>query len=114
MTDTLWHEERLLIGGYLVEATGGATYENTNPATEKVIGIAADASAPDVDAAVGAARQAFDETPWSTDHKFRVRCLRQLQEGLTKHAEEMRRAVVAEVGAPLSLTYGPQLDTPVN
>jgi aldehyde dehydrogenase (NAD+) len=113
MTDTLWHEERLLIGGSLVEATGGATYENTNPATETVIGIAADAGASDVDAAVGAARKAFDETSWSTDHKFRVRCIRQLQEGLTKHAEEMRQTVVAEVGAPLALTYGPQLDTPV-
>ena len=62
MEDGLWHEERLLIGGKLVEATGGATYENTNPATEAVIGTAADAGSPDVDAAVAAARQAFDES----------------------------------------------------
>jgi aldehyde dehydrogenase (NAD+) len=45
MENALWHEERLLIGGKLVEATGGATYENTNPATEAVIGTAADAGA---------------------------------------------------------------------
>ena len=69
---------------------------------------------PDVDAAVAAARQAFDETSWSTDHPFRIRCLRQLQEQLTKHADELRQTIVAEVGAPLALTYGPQLDTPVN
>ncbi len=114
MENALWHEERLLIGGKLIEATGGATYENTNPATEAVIGTAADADGPDVDAAVTAARQAFDETSWSTDHSFRIRCLRQLQEQLTKHVDELRQTIVAEVGAPLALTYGPQLDTPVN
>jgi aldehyde dehydrogenase (NAD+) len=114
MENAVWHEERLLIGGKLVEATGGATYENTNPATEAVIGTAADAGGPDVDAAVAAARQAFDQTSWSTDHPFRIRCLRQLQEQLTKHGDELRQTIVAEVGAPLALTYGPQLDTPVN
>ena len=31
-----WHEERLFIDGELVDAEGGATYENVNPATEEV------------------------------------------------------------------------------
>jgi aldehyde dehydrogenase (NAD+) len=114
MADTLWREERLLIGGRLVEATGGATYENTNPATEKVIGRVADATREDVEAAVAAARKAFDETSWSTDPALRVRCLRQLQEGLTKHVDQLRQSIVAEVGAPIALTYGPQLDTPIS
>ncbi|WP_242424157.1 aldehyde dehydrogenase family protein, partial [Frankia sp. EI5c] len=70
---------KLLIDGRLVDADGGATYDNINPATEAVIGVAADASAGDVDAAITAARRAFDETTWSTDVAFRVRCLRQLQ-----------------------------------
>jgi aldehyde dehydrogenase (NAD+) len=113
MGNALWQEERLLIGGKLVEATGGATYANTNPATEAVIGRAADASGPDVDAAVAAARQAFDGTSWSTDHAFRIRCLRQLQEQLVTHAEDLRKTMVAEVGTPVALTYGPQLDLPV-
>ena len=43
---SMWHEERLLIDGKLVEAEGGATYENINPANEEVIGVAADASRP--------------------------------------------------------------------
>src|SRR5438477_531470 len=34
-----WHEERLLIDGKLVEAEGGATYDNINPANEEVIAI---------------------------------------------------------------------------
>ena len=113
METELWREERMLIGGKLVDAVDGATYENVNPATEAVIGVAADADAGDVDAAAAAARTAFDETSWGTDPGFRVRCLRQLQEGLERHAEQLRPTVVAEAGAPVALTYSAQLDTPI-
>ncbi len=113
MPDELWYDERLLIDGRLTAATGGATFDNVNPATEEVIGVAADGTPADMDAAIGAARRAFDETTWSTDIDFRVRCLRQLQEAFVRHAEEIRPTTVAEVGCPVSLTTGPQLDTPV-
>ena len=66
-----------------------------------------------MDAAITAARRAFDETGWSTNVALRVRCLRQLQEALFKNAEELRATIVAEVGCPVSLTYGAQLDAPV-
>ena len=112
-TNGLAREERLLVGGKLVEATGGATFEVVNPATEEVLGVVADGSAADLDAAVRAARTAFDDTTWSTDVGFRVHCLRQFHEALTAHAEELRATCVAEVGAPIALTYGAQLDTPV-
>ena len=113
MSHELWYDERLLIDGRLTAATGGATFDNVNPATEEVIGVAADGTPADMDAAIGAARRAFDDTTWSTDIDFRVRCLRQLQEAFVRHAEEIRPTVVAEVGCPVSLTSGPQLDTPV-
>jgi aldehyde dehydrogenase (NAD+) len=113
MGTDLWHEERLLIDGTLVAASGGGTFENVNPATEEVIGVAADGSGADMDAAIGAARRAFDQTTWSTDHAFRVKCLRQLHTALAKHAEDLRPTTVAEVGCPVSLTYGAQLDSPV-
>ena len=106
-------EQRLLIDGSLVPASDGATFDNINPATEQVIGVAADAGPADTEAAIAAARRAFDETSWSTDVAFRVRCLRQLNEALTANVEELRAATVAEVGAPISLTYGPQLETPI-
>ena len=54
----LWHEERMLIDGDLVAAVSGATYDNVNPATEEVIGRAADGGAADMDAAIGAAYHA--------------------------------------------------------
>ena len=49
-------EERLYIAGKLREAAGGRTMENINPATEAVMGVAADADAADMDEAIGAAR----------------------------------------------------------
>jgi len=111
--NTWWREERLLIGGALVEARSGATFDNVNPATEAVIGVAANASPHDMDSAIGAARQAFDDSPWSTDVALRLHCLRQLHEGLERHAEELRDTIVAEVGCPVMLTSGPQLAMPV-
>jgi aldehyde dehydrogenase (NAD+) len=106
-------ESLLLIDGKLVPASGGATYENINPATGKVVGVAPDASLDDIELAMAAARRAFDETDWSTDVEFRVRCIRQLQAAFQEHADEIRELTVAEVGCPVSLTYGAQLDVPV-
>ena len=107
------HGADLLIDGRLVPAADGGTFDNVNPATEEVIGVIADGTAADMDLAIQAARRAFDETGWSTDVGLRVRCLRQLQEALIKNAEELRSAIVAEIGTPVTLTRGPQLDAPV-
>ena len=106
--------EPLLIDGSLSAAADGETFENVNPATEEVIGVTADATAADMDRAIAAARRAFDETGWASDPAFRVHCLRQLHEGLLKHSDELRSAIVAEVGTPVVLTQGAQLDIPVS
>jgi aldehyde dehydrogenase (NAD+) len=109
-----WHEERLLIDGKLVEAEGGATYDNINPADESVIGVAADASPADVTRAIAAARAAFDETDWSTNLERRVRCIRQLHQALLDHQDELAEITIAEVGAPRMLMDGPQLGAPLS
>jgi aldehyde dehydrogenase (NAD+) len=107
-------EERMLIDGKLVHADSGATFENINPATEQVLGVVADAGEADMDRAIGAARRAFDETDWATNHKFRQHCIGQLQEALEEEREQLRAELIAEVGCPLLLTYGPQLDAPLS
>jgi acyl-CoA reductase-like NAD-dependent aldehyde dehydrogenase len=108
------HEERLLIDGELVEAEAGRTFETINPATGAVLGTASDASVGDAKRAIAAARRAFDTTTWATDHAFRAHCLRQLHEALVRHTEDLRAVIIAEVGAPVTLTHGPQLETPIN
>ena len=106
-------ESRLLIDGKLVNATGGRTYPNVNPATEEVIGQVADATREDMDRAIGAARRAFDTTDWSTNLAKRSKCLRQLHAALEKHKEESRAQIVAEVGTPIMLTYAIQQDSSI-
>jgi aldehyde dehydrogenase (NAD+) len=108
-----WTPARQLVDGVLVDAGDGATYPIGNPATGQEIGVAPDATAADVDAAVAAARRAFDETSWSTDTALRVRCLRQLHDALVEEGESMRALTTAEAGAPAFLTAGPQYDVPV-
>ena len=102
----------LLVDGKLIPGSGG-TFEVFNPATEELIGRAAEGTTADMDAAIAAARRAFDGTEWARDHAFRARCLRQLCEALQSHIEELREITVAEVGAPVMLTSGPQLEGPI-
>jgi aldehyde dehydrogenase (NAD+) len=106
-------EIRMLIDGELVEARSGKRFDNVNPATEEVLGPVADADAEDMRQAIGAARRAFDETGWSTDKALRKRCLEQLQAALEAEREEIRAELIAEVGCPVLITYGPQLDAPL-
>lgn len=103
----------LLIDGRLVPASGGATFTTSNPATGEVLGAAADGTASDMDAAIGAARSAFDEGAWANDRAFRAHCLRQLRDALGAHGDDMRALTTAEAGAPAFLTAGPQYDFPV-
>lgn len=106
-------EWRMLIDGELVPSSSGKTFDNINPFSEEVIGVTADGVADDFTRAIKAARRAFDETDWSTNHAFRAKCLRQLNEALTKHLDEIRPLLVTEVGTAVWLTRDTLLDVPV-
>jgi aldehyde dehydrogenase (NAD+) len=108
-------ETRLFIDGELVDAASGDTYANINPATEDVMGKVADAGPEDMGRAIAAARRAFDDTDWSTNHAFRLHCLAQLKEGLLAEMEEFKRQIAAETGAPLGICgdMGPQCEIPI-
>ncbi len=54
----------LFVGGEFVDPAGGTSFKTVNPATEEVLAEVAEASATDVDAAVKAARRAYDKV-WS-------------------------------------------------
>ncbi|MDT5132294.1 MAG: aldehyde dehydrogenase [Mycobacterium sp.] len=105
-------ESALLIDGKLSAGSAG-TFPTINPATEEVLGSAADANADDMSLAIDAARRAFDDTDWSRNTELRVRCVRQLQEAMREHVEELREITIAEVGAPRMLTAIAQLEGPV-
>ena len=109
-------EPKMLIDGELVPARSGATYDNINPATEEVMGQAPNAGSDDTDHAIEAARRAFDDSDWSTNHAFRLDCLRQLKAGLLAELDELQAQISAESGAPRGIcgAHGPQCGVPIN
>lgn len=106
-------ETRALIDGELCESSSGARFDNVNPATEAVLGTAADATKDDADRAIAAARRAFDDGGWANDPELRSRCLRQLYEGMLEEKEQLRSIVVREAGACVSLTGFMHVDDPI-
>ncbi len=104
-------DQRLLIGGRLLDAA--SAYPSVNPATGEIFGYAPDASVEDAEAAIAAARRAFETTSWSTDVAFRQRCLEQLHQALTDHLEDLRDLTITEVGATVALTKEAQLEGPL-
>ncbi|AJO79742.1 aldehyde dehydrogenase [Pseudomonas sp. MRSN 12121] len=76
---------RMLIGADWVEAADGQTMPLHNPATGEQLCVVPRATVEDVDRAVLAARQAFDDSPWSRTRP------RERQNLLWKLAELMQR-----------------------
>src|SRR3712207_334658 len=56
---------KMMIGGKPVDALSGQTFDVIDPATAKVITQVPQADDPDVDAAVAAAREAFEDRRWT-------------------------------------------------
>lgn len=86
------------IGGRWVDPDLGR-YDVLNPATGQVLASAPDASLDQVDAAIGAARAAFDAGVWSgLDPTERSRCIQQLSTALLTHADDIYALAQAEWG----------------
>jgi len=111
ITDT---PDRLLINGELRAASNAATFDNINPSTGGVAGVAPDATAEDMEAAITSARRAFDETDWANDVAFRVRVLRQLDEALRADEERLSDLTMIEVGAPRGSCATVQVHEPLD
>ncbi len=95
--------KRLLIDGEWVEAASGETFETINPATEATIATVAAGDAGDVDAAVGAARRAFDEGWPDVAPTERARLLLRVADLLEANAGELGELDSLESGAPLAV-----------
>ncbi|MFS8097104.1 aldehyde dehydrogenase family protein [Lentzea alba] len=92
---------RLLIGGEYRETDEAWTHRH--PATGEEIGHFAIASAQDVDAAVQAARKAFDDGRWSNARATqRIKVLRKYADLLRENADELRGLQALDNGVPLS------------
>jgi aldehyde dehydrogenase (NAD+) len=91
--------KELFIGGCWTSPDNPDQLEVINPRTEELSGQAPIASKGDVDAAVAAARTAF-EGPWATTpFEARIDVLEKARDGLGRRAEAIAEAMAAEQGA---------------
>jgi aldehyde dehydrogenase (NAD+) len=96
---TVLPDAKLFIDGQLRDAEGGRTFDVIGPWTGEPVGKAADASAADVDAAIAAARRAFDETHWSTDIDLRVALVTRLRDLFRANMDRLSDLARHEAGA---------------
>jgi aldehyde dehydrogenase (NAD+) len=89
---------RMTIGGKPVDALSGRTFETLNPYTGAAWAVLPDGGPDDVDAAVAAARAAFDGDWVSLTGFARAALLRRLAGLITDHAEHLARLEVNDAG----------------
>jgi 5-carboxymethyl-2-hydroxymuconic-semialdehyde dehydrogenase len=95
------------IGGSFQASRSGETFDSLNPSTNAVLAQAAAGDAADVDAAVGAARRAFDDGPWPRMKATeRAAVLRRVADGIRAHADEFIAREVADIGMPIAQMKG--------
>jgi aldehyde dehydrogenase (NAD+) len=103
-------EAKLYIDGVVRRAAGERLYDNVGPWTGDIVGVAADASAADVEAAIVAARRAFDTTDWSTNHAKRFALVQKLYELFVANRDRLVDIARHEVGAAWVAVNRAQVD----
>ncbi|VXC14156.1 Aldehyde dehydrogenase [Pseudomonas sp. 8AS] len=94
--------DQLYINGQWVAPVKGGIFETLDPSSEELLAPVAAATAEDVDLAVKAARQAFDDGPWPLmSGAARAVVLRRIAQGIRDRQQELAELEVRDNGKPL-------------
>ncbi|HSN31274.1 MAG TPA: aldehyde dehydrogenase family protein, partial [Ideonella sp.] len=105
-----WHQRarelrpdgRALIDGRRADACAGETFDDVSPIDGRSIGRVARGRAADIDAAVGAARRAFDDGRWAAQGPAaRKRTLQRFAERILAAKEELALLETLDMGKPI-------------
>lgn len=95
-------DTQLYINGQWVDPVEGGTFDTIDPSSEALIARVGAATAADVDLAVRAARQAFDEGPWPhMNGSARADVLRRIAQGIRNRQQALAELEVRDNGKPL-------------
>lgn len=95
--------DTLFIGGAWETPAGPERLAVISPANDTQVGEVPLTGPADADAAVAAARRAFDHGPWpQLDVRERARLLLALRDSLEQRIDEIARLITLETGSPLS------------
>lgn len=104
-------KDKIFINGSWVSASTEDTIDVTNSATEEVVATIPACNADDVDKAVSAAKDAFEQ--WSNlSVETRSSYLTKITEGITARSAELANTIATEVGTPLNLASLVQVGLP--
>lgn len=96
-------ETECFIDGKWVPAASGKTFATVNPATEEEITQVAEGDKEDIDAAAKAARDAFDNGPWSKmDARDRGRLIYLLADRMEAEIDDLARLETLDNGKPFN------------
>ncbi|WP_214409640.1 aldehyde dehydrogenase [Sphaerisporangium fuscum] len=106
--------DRLFIGGDWVAPAGSATIDVVSPHTEEIIGRVPEGTAADMDRAVAAAREAFDNGPWPRmTMAERAEVVGKLTELYSARQSEMAEIITREMGSPITFSQLAQAPQPL-
>jgi acyl-CoA reductase-like NAD-dependent aldehyde dehydrogenase len=98
---------KMTIAGRQADAASGQTFEVIDPSTGKAFTQVPRADSADVDAAVAAARQAFEDRRWSgLRPSRRSEVLNKIAELIKKNMSELAQLEALDVGKPFNLASG--------
>ena len=93
---------RALIAGERVEARDGRSFDNVSPIDGRILGRVARGAAADIDAAVAAARAAFEDGRWARQPPAaRKRVLQDFARRITAAGEELALLETLDMGKPI-------------
>ena len=94
---------KFYINGKWVDSIGSETIDVVNPSNESVIGSVSAGTKEDIDAAVAAAKEAFNIFSFSSKEE-RIILLESIISEYEKRSDELARTISEEMGAPLWLS----------
>ena len=99
--------QRHYVRGAFRESVAGGTFATLDPTTNQALADVCDGRAEDVDAAVAAAREAFDEGPWPRlQATARAAVLRRIAALIRESAEQFVEREVRDIGMPIRQMRG--------
>jgi aldehyde dehydrogenase (NAD+) len=105
--------KRLFIGGEWVEPASSRTIDVISPHSEELVGRVPEGTESDMDRAVAAARDAFDNGEWPRlSPEERIAAVQRFSEVYAAHIPDMAAVVTEEMGSPITFSNLAQSPAP--
>jgi betaine-aldehyde dehydrogenase len=97
--------EHIYVGGQFIPSTGTGVIEVISPHTEEVIARVPDGTEADIDKAVAAAREAFDNGPWPRmTPSERAGYIKRLSDHIMGEMDDWAKLISTEMGSPYTFS----------